>query len=361
MVTAGKGGTVVLTEGRPWKCILRFALPLFFGSLLQQMYYTVDAMMVGRLAGEQALPEEIRRANAVTPLTAVQSEYSMMERMFEKEVIPLCGELGIGFVPFSPLASGFLSGKYGKGSTYSGDDVRRVITRFSEENVAANQPLLDMLYAVGEKKGATPAQVSLAWMLHKKDFIVPIPGMRRDERFVENFGAADVVLTEEEYETVEKALSQITVYGNQTDADIAKLREMYALDRPGVVACLAGAVTAKEMEETLRFYDTSLEERDYSFIGALQKEDMVGVCTYCGHCMPCPQKIEINAVSRYYDLAKASDPMAAGHYQNLSVYADACVQCGHCREYCPFHVDMPERMKEIDSYFIVKSGNRQES
>ncbi len=183
----------------------------------------------GKILGwgqSQALPEEIRRANAVMPLTAIQSEYSMMERMFEKEVIPLCGELGIGFVPFSPLASGFLSGKYGKGRTYKGDDVRRVITRFSEENVAANQPLLDMLHDMGEKKGATPAQISLAWMLHKRDFIVPIPGMRRDERLVENFGAADVVLTEGEYEAIEKALSQITVYGNRTDADIAKLREM---------------------------------------------------------------------------------------------------------------------------------------
>lgn len=183
----------------------------------------------GKILGwgqSQALPEEIRRANAVTPLTAVQSEYSMMERMFEKEVIPLCGELGIGFVPFSPLASGFLSGKYGKGRTYRGDDVRRVITRFRDENVAANQPLLDMLHDIGEKKGATPAQISLAWMLHKRDFIVPIPGMRRDERLVENFGAADVVLTEGEYEAVEKALSQITVFGNRTDADIAKLREM---------------------------------------------------------------------------------------------------------------------------------------
>ncbi len=183
----------------------------------------------GKILGwgqSQALPEEIRRANAVTPLTAVQSEYSMMERMFEKEVIPLCGELGIGFVPFSPLASGFLSGKYGKGRTYRGDDVRRVITRFRDENVAANQPLLDMLHDMGEKKGATPAQISLAWMLHKRDFIVPIPGMRRDERLVENFGAADVVLTEGEYEAVEKALSQITVFGNRTDADIAKLRGM---------------------------------------------------------------------------------------------------------------------------------------
>ncbi len=183
----------------------------------------------GKILGwgqSQALPEEIRRANAVTPLTAVQSEYSMMERMFEKEVIPLCGELGIGFVPFSPLASGFLSGKYGKGRTYRGDDVRRVITRFRDENVAANQPLLDMLHDMGEKKGATPAQISLAWMLHKRDFIVPIPGMRRDERLVENFGAADVVLTEGEYEVIEKALSQIIVYGNRTDADIAKLRGM---------------------------------------------------------------------------------------------------------------------------------------
>ena len=130
----------------------------------------------------------------------------------------------------------------------------------------------------------------------------------------------------------------------------------YALDRPAVVSCLAGAVTAKEMEETLRFYEISQAERDYSFIGALQKKDMAGVCTYCGHCMPCPQKIEINAVSRYYDLAKAGDPMAVHHYHNLSVHADACVGCGHCREFCPFHVDMPERMKEIDCYFSGKNS-----
>lgn len=183
----------------------------------------------GKILGwgqSQALPDEIRRANAVTPLTAVQSEYSMMERMFEKEVIPLCGELGIGFVPFSPLASGFLSGKYGEDNTYSGDDVRRVITRFNKENVKANQPLLDILYRFSEQKGATPAQISLAWMLHKEDFIVPIPGMRRDERIIENLGAADIELTDEEYGAIEAALSEITVYGNRTDEDIAKLREM---------------------------------------------------------------------------------------------------------------------------------------
>jgi hypothetical protein len=109
--------------------------------------------------------EQICTAHAVTPLTAVQSEYSMMERMFERDVIPACAELGVGFVPFSPLASGFLSGKVSLGDTYTGDDVRRVITRFDEDNLRANQPLLDLLTAFAHEKGATPAQVSLAWML----------------------------------------------------------------------------------------------------------------------------------------------------------------------------------------------------
>lgn len=138
--------------------------------------------------------EEIRRANAVTPLSAVQSEYSMMERMFEKDVIPVCGELGIGFVAFSPMASGFLSGKYNKDSIYTGDDVRRVITRFEKKNVTENQPLLDMLNEFAEKNNATPAQISLAWMLHKNNYIVPIPGMRKQERLIENLGAADIKL-----------------------------------------------------------------------------------------------------------------------------------------------------------------------
>lgn len=128
----------------------------------------------------------------------------------------------------------------------------------------------------------------------------------------------------------------------------------YALDRPAVVSCLAGAVTANEMKETLRFYEASYADKDYSFIGALQKKDMTGVCTYCGHCMPCPQKIEINAVSRYYDLAKAGDPMAIHHYRNLSVHANACVECGHCKEFCPFHVNMPKRMKDIAEFFSAK-------
>ena len=188
-----------------------------------------ELIQKGKILGwgqSQATPEEIRRANAVTPLTAIQSEYSMMERCVEKEVIPACEELDIGFVAFSPMASGFLSGKYHQNSRYSGDDVRRVITRFNPENVVANQPLLDMLNDFAAQKQATPAQISLAWMLHKKGFIVPIPGMRTDARLEENLGAADIVLTEEEYQAIETALSHIRIYGNRTDEDIAKLREM---------------------------------------------------------------------------------------------------------------------------------------
>lgn len=188
-----------------------------------------ELIQKGKILGwgqSQATAEEIRRANAVTPLTAVQSEYSMMERGFEKEVIPACEELGIGFMAFSPMASGFLSGKYNQNSQYSGDDVRRVITRFSRENVAANQPLLDMLNDFAARKQATQAQISLAWMLHKKDFIVPIPGMRTDARLEENLGAASVTLTEEEFQAIETALSHIKIYGNRTDEDIAKLREI---------------------------------------------------------------------------------------------------------------------------------------
>jgi aryl-alcohol dehydrogenase-like predicted oxidoreductase len=149
-----------------------------------------------------------------------------MERMFEKDVIPACEELGIGFVAFSPLASGFLSGKVTANATYTGDDVRRVITRFDKDNIRANQPLLDLLTAFAKEKGATPAQISLAWMRHKKDFVVPIPGSRKLERIQKNLGAADVDLTDEEFERIEAELVKIEIHGNRTDEDIAKLRHL---------------------------------------------------------------------------------------------------------------------------------------
>jgi aryl-alcohol dehydrogenase-like predicted oxidoreductase len=188
-----------------------------------------DLISEGKILGwgqSQATEEQIRRAHAVTPLTAVQSEYSIMERMFERDVIPACEELGIGFVPFSPLASGFLSGKATAGDTYAGDDVRRVITRFDKDNVRANQPLLDLLTAFAQEKGVSAAQISLAWMLHKKDFIVPIPGSRRLDRIEENLGAADVELTDAEFARIEAELAKVEIHGNRTDEDIAKLHDL---------------------------------------------------------------------------------------------------------------------------------------
>ena len=164
--------------------------------------------------------DEIRRAHAVTPLAAVQSEYSIMERSVETDVLPVCEELGIGFVAFSPLASGFLSGKIAAGQHYEGDDVRRAITRFNDDNIRSNQPLLDALREIAAAKNATMAQISLAWMLAKRPFIVPIPGSRTTERIRENLGAADVVLTKDEFEQLEAELSKIEIFGNRTDEDI---------------------------------------------------------------------------------------------------------------------------------------------
>lgn len=174
----------------------------------------------------ESTEEEIRRAHAVTPLTAIQSQYSIMERMYEKYVIPTCEELGIGFVAFSPLGNGFLSGKYTADTTYTGLDARQVITRFSRENVLANQLLLDVLTDIAHQKGATPAQISLAWMLHKKECIVPIPGSRKPGRVQENLSAADVELTDAEFNQIEAELATIEIHGNRTDEDIAKLRDM---------------------------------------------------------------------------------------------------------------------------------------
>lgn len=125
--------------------------------------------------------DQIKCAHAVTPISAIQSEYSMMERKWEKDVIPFCAENNIGFMAFSPLWNGFLSGKYRSDMEFKGNDVRRVITRFDKENMDANQPLLDLIHKYATQKNCTPAQIGLAWILAGGDFIVPIPGMRREE------------------------------------------------------------------------------------------------------------------------------------------------------------------------------------
>lgn len=185
-----------------------------FGELIQE----------GKILGwgvSEATAEQIRKANAVTPLTAVQSEYSIMERKWEADVIPFCRENGIGFVAYSPMAGGFLSGKYHH-ATFKGDDVRRVITRYTEENMQANRVLLELINRYAEAKHCTAAQISLAWVMHS-EHIVPIPGMRRDARILENLGAAEVTLTDAEYAAMNEALSHITIHGNRTDEDIAKL------------------------------------------------------------------------------------------------------------------------------------------
>lgn len=191
------------------------------------------AQVMGKLIGEgkirgwglsQCSAEEMRRAHAVVPLAAVQSEYSLMERMFERDVLPLCQALDIGFVAFSPLASGFLAGKTRAGESYVGDDVRRAITRFDDENVSANQPLITLLGELAARKGVTVAQLSLAWMLSKWPFLTPIPGGRTAERIKENLEAAAVELSDGELATIETELAELTIHGNRTDEDIAKLR-----------------------------------------------------------------------------------------------------------------------------------------
>lgn len=167
--------------------------------------------------------EQIKKAHAVTPITAIQSEYSMMERKWEDDVIPLCREMGIGFVAFAPMGNGFLSGTYRAGQVFQKNDLRSVITRFSKDNMEANEPLLKLVRRCAEEKGCTPAQIGLAWVLAGGDFIVPIPGMRKAERIVENLGAAQVTLTAEEYGAINEALKQIAIHGTRDGRDIKKL------------------------------------------------------------------------------------------------------------------------------------------
>lgn len=156
----------------------------------------------------------IARAHAVTPLAAIQNIYSMLERGVEEAVIPCCLEHAIGVVPFSPIASGFLSGKVTAGSDFShSDDVRKYVPQLRKENMEANQPILDLLESYAERKNATKAQISLSWMLHKYPNVAPIPGSKNQERILENLGAWNVELTGDEFAALEAALAQIPVQG----------------------------------------------------------------------------------------------------------------------------------------------------
>jgi aryl-alcohol dehydrogenase-like predicted oxidoreductase len=161
----------------------------------------------------EASTRTIRRANAVQPVTAVQSEYSLWWREPEKEILPTCEELGIGFVPFSPLGKGFLTGKIDETTKFDSTDFRNSVPRFTPENRKANQAVVDILARIAQRRKATPAQIALAWLLAQKPWIVPIPGTRHIERLEENIGAASIELTPSDLREIEDAASTIAVHG----------------------------------------------------------------------------------------------------------------------------------------------------
>lgn len=167
--------------------------------------------------------QTIRRANAVQPVAALQSEYSMWWREPEGEVLPALEELGIGFVPFSPLGRGFLTGTIDEKTTFEASDFRTGIPRFTAENRKANFAFVDWLKTFAQKKGATPAQIALAWVLAQKSWIAPIPGTKRLERLEENLGAASIELTADDLQEIDRAASQITVHGDRYPEALKKV------------------------------------------------------------------------------------------------------------------------------------------
>ena len=167
--------------------------------------------------------QTIRRAHAVQPVTAVQSEYSLWWRAPEKELLPALEELGIGFVPFSPLGKGFLTGKIDENATFDSSDFRSTLPRFTPESLKANQALINLLGSIAERKKATPAQIALAWLLAQKPWIVPIPGTTKLHRLDENIGAASVELTPDDLRGIDSAASKITVQGARYPEKLEKM------------------------------------------------------------------------------------------------------------------------------------------
>jgi aryl-alcohol dehydrogenase-like predicted oxidoreductase len=171
----------------------------------------------------EAAVQTLRRAHAVQPVTALQSEYSLWWREPEAEVIPALEELGIGFVPFSPLGKGFLTGKINEDTKFDSTDFRNIVPRFTAEARKANQAVVDLLSKLAEQKKATPAQIALAWLLVQKPWIVPIPGTTKVARLEENIGAVSVNLTPEDLRQIESAVSKITVQGARYPENLQKM------------------------------------------------------------------------------------------------------------------------------------------
>jgi len=183
----------------------------------------IQAGKVKHFGLSEAGVQTIRRAHAVQPVTALQSEYSLWTRGPETEVLPTCEELGIGFVPYSPLGRGFLTGKLDANTTFDSSDIRNIVPRFTPEARKANQALVDPLARIAERKQATPAQIALAWLLAQKPWIVPIPGTTKLHRLEENIAAAAVDLTADDLHEVDSAASQIPVQGERYPENLARM------------------------------------------------------------------------------------------------------------------------------------------
>lgn len=183
----------------------------------------IQAGKVNHFGLSEAGVETIRKAHAVQPVTALQSEYSLWWREPEKEILPTLDELGIGFVPFSPLGKGFLTGKIDATTTFDKTDFRNVVPRFSEENRKANQGLVDLLGKLASERNATAAQIALAWLLAQKPWIVPIPGTTKRHRLDENLGAAALVLSEADLANINRAVAEIDVQGARYPEQFQKM------------------------------------------------------------------------------------------------------------------------------------------
>jgi aryl-alcohol dehydrogenase-like predicted oxidoreductase len=192
---------------------------------IEEVAGTVNALIregkVKHFGLSEAGAQTIRRAHAVQPVAALQSEYSLWWRAPEAEILPLCAELGIGFVPFSPLGKGFLTGKIDAATSFTKDDFRNSVPRFSAENRAANHALVSRLQAIATAKRATAAQIALAWLLAQKPWIVPIPGTTKPQRLDENIGAAALELSSAELLQIGDALAEIEIHGDRYPAHLA--------------------------------------------------------------------------------------------------------------------------------------------
>src|SRR5512141_1592866 len=175
----------------------------------------IQAGKVKHFGLSESNAEQIRRAHSVQPVTALQSEYSLWWRDIEAEILPTCEELGIGLVPYSPLGRGYLTGKIDENATFDSSDIRSRNPRFTTEAIKANRVVIELLEKIGAEKGATPAQIALAWLLAQKPWIAPIPGSRNLARLDENLGAVNIELTPNDLSEIENAMSQIKVVGDR--------------------------------------------------------------------------------------------------------------------------------------------------